>query len=81
MARALRSGRRGRGFKSHHPDHSFTLKYFKKGCVPFIIFITAREREALEFQAIGGGKNAWFPRKWAIGKNILVEIRMFLRYK
>jgi hypothetical protein len=21
LARALRSGRRGRGFKSHHPDH------------------------------------------------------------
>ena len=31
------------------------------------VLITWKERKALEFQAIGGGKNAWFPWKWAIG--------------
>ena len=25
------------------------------------ILITGKQRKALEFQAIGGGKNAWFP--------------------
>ena len=32
------------------------------------ILISRKQREALEFQAIGGGKNAWFPWKWAVGK-------------
>jgi hypothetical protein len=41
------------------------------------VLITGKEREPLEFQAIGGGKNAWFPRKGAIGKNILVDIKMY----
>jgi hypothetical protein len=31
------------------------------------VLITGKGRKALEFQAIGGGKNAWFPWKWAIG--------------
>jgi hypothetical protein len=39
--------------------------------------VTRNEREALEFQAKGGGKNACFPWKWALGRKILVEIRMF----
>ncbi len=28
--------------------------------------VTRNEREALEFQAIGGGKNACFPWKWQL---------------
>jgi hypothetical protein len=39
--------------------------------------VTRKEREALEFQAIGGDKNAWIPRKWEIEKRILVNTRMF----
>ncbi len=34
------------------------------------------EREAFEFQTIGGGNNGWFPWKWAVGKDILVDISM-----
>jgi hypothetical protein len=37
------------------------------------ILITGKERKALEFQAIGGGKNACFPWKWVIEKKILVD--------
>jgi hypothetical protein len=39
--------------------------------------VTRNEREAFTFQAKGGGKNACFPWKWALGKKILVDIRMF----
>ena len=38
------------------------------------VLITGKEREALEFQAIDRGKNAWFPWKWAIGKRIVVDL-------
>jgi len=48
----------------------------KRGVILQRVLITGKEREALEFQAIGGGKNAWFPRKWAIEKKILVDVRM-----
>jgi hypothetical protein len=39
--------------------------------------MTQKERKALELQAIGGGKNACLPWKWAVGKNTLVEVRVY----
>ncbi len=39
--------------------------------------VTRNEREALEFQAIGGDNNAFFPWEWTTGKRILFDIRMF----
>ncbi len=33
--------------------------------------VTRNEREVLEFQTIGGGKNACIPWKWAVRKKIL----------
>ena len=34
-------------------------------------------RKALEFQAIGGGRNTWFPWKWAVGKKTLIDKSIF----
>jgi hypothetical protein len=46
-----------------------------------IASVTRNERKALEFRTIGGDKDAFFPWKWALGKKILADIRMFfLRY-
>ncbi len=41
------------------------------------ILITGKERKALELQATGGGKNAWFPWKWAVGKKTLLDKSIF----
>jgi hypothetical protein len=39
--------------------------------------IAGKEREALEFQARGGGKNTCFPWEWAIGKKTLLDKSIF----
>jgi hypothetical protein len=40
--------------------------------------VMRKEREALEFLAIGRGKNACFPWKWASGKKFLLTLECFL---
>jgi hypothetical protein len=40
-------------------------------------YINLLRHNSNEFQAMGGGKNAWFPWKLAIGQNIHVGIKMY----
>jgi hypothetical protein len=42
------------------------------------VSVTKNEREVLEFQAKGGDKNAFFPRKRTIGKRIVVDPECYL---